>query len=158
MLINNEQIKNLRIQNGLTLKDVAIRLNVSEGTVSRYESGQIKRVSPNVVLGYSKLFNVPIGLLYENPKTEWVEALEEAGLQDPRVAGFIEYLEEKAQKESIEKINLTDAETALILAYRNADSKTRQIVDFALNTPSGLGLKIEAHIPLADNKGGDSDA
>lgn len=148
MIINNEQIKNLRIQNGLTLKDVAIRLNVSEGTVSRYESGQIKRVSPNVILGYSKLFNVPIGMLYENPKTEWVEALEEAGLQDPRVAGFIEYLEEKAQKDSTEEINLSDKETALILAYRNADKRTQQIVDFTLNAPNGMNIQVEAQIPL----------
>lgn len=148
MIINNEQIKNLRIQNGLTLKDVAIRLNVSEGTVSRYESGQIKRVSPNVILGYSKLFNVPIGMLYENPKTEWVEALEEAGLQDPRVAGFIEYLEEKALKDSTEEINLSDKETALILAYRNADKRTQQIVDFTLNAPNGMNIQVETQIPL----------
>ena len=155
MIINNEQIKNLRIQNGLTLKDVAVRLNVSEGTVSRYESGQIKRVSPNVMLGYSKLFNVPIGLLYENPKTEWVEALEEAGLQDPRVAGFIEYLEEKAQKDNAEEISLTQEEIKLILSYRNADPKTKQIVEFALNTPTGINLTIDAQIPL--HKGGGSD-
>ena len=81
MIINSEEIKRLRIKNGLTLKDVAIRLGVSEGTVSRYESNQIKKVSPNVMLGYSKLFRVPITALYENAETEWVTALEEAGLQ-----------------------------------------------------------------------------
>ena len=131
MVINNKEIKRLRISKGLTLKDVAIRLDVSEGTVSRYESGEIKRVSPKVMLGYSKLFNVPIRALYENADTEWVTALEEAGLRDPRVAGFIEYLEEQAQKDSGD-IVLTQEEAHLVILYRKADSKTRHLVEYAL--------------------------
>lgn len=132
MKINHEAIHDLRIKNGLTLKDVAIRLDVTEGTVSRYESGQIKRVSPKVMLGYSKLFNVPINFLYENAETEWVAALEEAGLRDPRVAGFIEYLEEQAQKDEKEK-EFTDEEIELINAYRKADVKVQQAVALLLN-------------------------
>lgn len=132
MKINHEAIHDLRIKNGLTLKDVAIRLDVTEGTVSRYESGQIKRVSPKVMLGYSKLFNVPINFLYENAETEWVTALEEAGLRDPRVAGFIEYLEEQAQNDEKEK-EFTDEEIELINAYRKADVKVQQAVALLLN-------------------------
>lgn len=133
MKINADAIKQLRIDNGLTQGDVAARLKISEATISRYESGQIQRVSPNVLLGYSKLFNVPITALYENPETEWVKALEEAGLKDPRVAGFIEYLEEQAQKDDLDEIKLTQEEIGLITAYRNADDKTKNIVNFALN-------------------------
>ena len=132
MVINNEEIKRLRTSKGLTLKDVATRLDVSEGTVSRYESGEIKRVSPKVMLGYSKLFNVPIRYLYENAETEWVTALEEAGLHDPRVAGFIEYLEEQAQKEAIET-QCTEEEINLLNAWRKADAKTKSLVSLALN-------------------------
>ena len=143
MVINSEEIKQLRIKNGLTLKDVAIRLDVSEGTVSRYESGQIKRVSPKVMLGYSKLFRVPINTLYENAETEWVQALEEAGLHDPRVAGFIEYLEEQAQKDNTEDINLTNDEVELVLAFRKADLKTKQLVAFALNVTSIVEPTVE---------------
>lgn len=143
MVINSEEIKQLRIKNGLTLKDVAIRLDVSEGTVSRYESGQIKRVSPKVMLGYSKLFRVPINTLYENAETEWVQALEEAGLHDPRVAGFIEYLEEQAQKDNTDDINLTDDEVELVLAFRKADLKTKQLVAFALNVTSIVEPTVE---------------
>ena len=98
MKINTEAIRQLRIQNGLTQNDVAVRLGVSEATVSRYESGQINKVSPKVLLGYSKLFHVSINSLYENAETEWVNALEEAGMHDPRVAGFIEYLGSKPEK------------------------------------------------------------
>ena len=132
MVINSEEIKRLRTSKGLTLKDVATRLDVSEGTVSRYESGEIKRVSPKVMLGYSKLFNVPIRYLYENAETEWVTALEEAGLHDPRVAGFIEYLEEQTQKEAIET-QCTEEEINLLNAWRKADAKTKSLVSLALN-------------------------
>lgn len=132
MIINNEEIKRLRISKGLTLKDVAIRLKVTEATISRYESGQIKRISPKVMLGYAKLFNVPITSLYENAETEWVNALEEAGLHDPRVAGFIEYLEEQAQKEAVELNDLSPKESELIQKYRTADENIKKIVDTAL--------------------------
>lgn len=158
MIINSEELKRLRLENGLTLKDVAARLDITEATVSRYESGAIKRISPKIILGYTKLFRVHINQLYENAETEWVSALEEAGLRDPRVAGFIEYLEEQAQKENAEELNLTPEEAVLIMAYRNADTKTKQIVDFALNTPPGIGLTIEAKIPLTPNdKAGDAN-
>lgn len=132
MIINNDEIKRLRISKGLTLKDVAVRLKVTEATISRYESGQIKRISPKVMLGYAKLFNVPINSLYENAETEWVNALEEAGLHDPRVAGFIEYLEEQAQKEAVELNDLSTKESELIQKYRAADDKIKNIVDTAL--------------------------
>lgn len=132
MIINNDEIKRLRISKGLTLKDVAVRLKVTEATISRYESGQIKRISPKVMLGYAKLFNVPINSLYENAEIEWVNALEEAGLHDPRVAGFIEYLEEQAQKEAVELNDLSPKESELIQKYRAADDKIKNIVDPAL--------------------------
>ena len=150
MVVNSEELKRLRIENGLTQGDVAARLDITEATVSRYESGTIKRISPKIILGYSKLFRVPINQLYENAQTEWVTALEEAGLQDPRVAGFIEYLEEKAQEVSSDTLKLTQAEMELITAYRYADARTRQIVEFALNSPklSGEELHLEVKFPL----------
>lgn len=141
MKINSEVIKDLRIESGLSLQDVAARLGVSEGTISRYENNKIQRVSPKVLAGYSRLFKVPITALYENPETEWVSALEEAGLRDPRVAGFIEYLEEQAQKES-EGISLSSEEYDIIAAYRSADSHTRKLVMYALGVPCGEDVDI----------------
>ena len=132
MKINTEAIRQLRIQNGLTQNDVAVRLGVSEATVSRYESGQINKVSPKVLLGYSKLFHVSINSLYENAETEWVNALEEAGMHDPRVAGFIEYLEEQARKEAVELDALSPKECEVLERYREADAKIRNAVDALL--------------------------
>lgn len=138
MIVNGDVLRGLRQEHGLTLKEVATRLDVAEATVSRYESGQIKRISPSVLLGYSKLFNVPITALYENAETEWVRALTEAGMCDPRVRGFIEYLEEQAQKET-DDIKLTSEESEIISAYRRADKKTQDLIYFAL----GLGTTKE---------------
>jgi len=134
--INTEAIKQYRIHSGLTQNDVAIRLGVSEATISRYESGAIEKVSPKVMLGYAKLFHVPINTFYENAQTEWVTALEEAGLQDPRVAGFIEYLEEQAQKEAKEAFDLSKFEIDLVSAYRKSDEKTKHLVTYALGIAS----------------------
>lgn len=141
MKIKHEILKKLRQEKGLTQNDVAVRLGITEATVSRYESGQIQRVSPSVLLNYSKLLKVPITTLYENPETEWVTALEEAGLRDPRVAGFIEYLEEQAQKES-EGISLSSEEYDIIAAYRCADAHTRKLVLYALGVPCGEEIDI----------------
>lgn len=132
MKIKNDILKQLRIEHGLTQGDVATRLGITEATVSRYESGQIQRVSPNILLGYSKLLKVPITALYENPETEWVTALEEAGLQDPRVAGFIEYLEEQAQKDNNDDIRLSNTEVEIIQAYRKSNEQIRRIVAYTL--------------------------
>lgn len=138
MKINTEAIKQYRIHSGLTQNDVAIRLGVSEATISRYESGAIEKVSPKVMLGYAKLFHVPINTFYENAQTEWVTALEEAGLQDPRVAGFLEYLEEQAQKEAKEDFNITKFEIDLVSAYRRSDDKTKHLVEYALGIANNV--------------------
>ena len=90
------------------------------------------------MLGYSKLFDVPINYLYENAETEWVKALEEAGLHDPRVAGFIEYLEEQAKKEAVDSLELDENEINVALAYRAADEQAKRIVRFTLGIKDNL--------------------
>lgn len=52
----NERIKDLRVQHGYTLKDVAARIGVSEGTVQRYESGAIKEVPYDSIIKLSTLY------------------------------------------------------------------------------------------------------
>lgn len=133
MLINGEKLKELRIEHGLTMKEVAQKLEVTEGTISRYEGGQIKRVSPSVLLGYASLFHVPMSQLYQNPETEWVAAFSGSGMNDPRVRGFIEYLEEQAAKE--EECELSPKEALILQLYRQADLKTQRMVDMLLDIP-----------------------
>jgi len=133
MKINGEIIRELRKENGLRLSDVAARLHVTEATISRYESGDIQRASPSIINAYSKLFRVPINYICENMDSDWVEVLQGASLKDPRVAGFIQYLEEQAEREmNSEYFGLSDFEKDVIVALRNADDKTRNLVLYAL--------------------------
>ena len=54
----NERIKELRRMSGLTLKEVADRLNVTEGTANRYESGKIKVIPYEAITGLADIFDV----------------------------------------------------------------------------------------------------
>lgn len=133
MKLNGDLLRELREDNGLTLKAAATRLAISEATLSRYECGQIQRPAPSVLIGCSKLYRVPINVLYDQPEPEWVSALQESGLKDPRVAGFLEYLNEQAEKEmNCDTFQMTEEEKEIIIEYRNADFKTKHLVKFAL--------------------------
>ena len=54
-MIWNERIKELRRNSHLTLKEVAARLGVTEGTAQRYENN-IKSIPYEVIVAYSKMF------------------------------------------------------------------------------------------------------
>lgn len=134
MKIDSKVIKELRKENGLRLSDVAARLRVSEATVSRYESGEIQRAAPTIINAYAKLFRVPVTYICENLDDDWVEVLQKGRLADPRVAGFIEYLDELAEREiNSDNISLSDFEKQLVLAYRDADQKTKNIIAVTLD-------------------------
>ena len=55
-MVWNERIKQLRKESRLTLKEVAARLGVTEGTAQRYENN-IKNIPYDVVIAYSKIFH-----------------------------------------------------------------------------------------------------
>ena len=54
-----EIIKNRRIELGLTLKEVATAVGVSEGTVSRWESGNITNMKRNKIAALAKTLQIP---------------------------------------------------------------------------------------------------
>lgn len=138
MKIDSKVIRELRKDNGLRLSDVAARLHVSEATVSRYESGDIQRASPSIINAYAKIFRVPVTYICENLDADWVEVLQKGRLADPRVAGFIEYLEEQAEREmNSDTFEVSKEEQDFIVAYRKADDKTKDLVMFALGLKKG---------------------
>ena len=51
-------IKNRRVELGLTLKDVAQAVGVSEGTVSRWESGNITNMKRNKIAALAKVLRI----------------------------------------------------------------------------------------------------
>lgn len=54
----NERIKELRRDSGLTLKEIADRLNVTEATAQRYETGKIKVIPYEAITGLADIFEV----------------------------------------------------------------------------------------------------
>lgn len=56
----NKFIKNRRLELGLTMLDVAKACEVSEATVSRWESGDISNMKRSRIASFSKSFtNIP---------------------------------------------------------------------------------------------------
>jgi len=56
-------IKQRRLELGLTMKEVAARVGVSEGTISRWESGNIENMRRDKVAALSEVLGVPIEVL-----------------------------------------------------------------------------------------------
>lgn len=56
-MIWNERIKQMRLLNDYTLKQVASFLGITEATAQRYESGAIKSVPYDLLVSYAKIFH-----------------------------------------------------------------------------------------------------
>jgi len=67
-----EIIKNRRLALGLTLKDVAVAVGVSEGTVSRWEAGNITNMKRNRIASLAKVLQIPPSVImgWEEEPTE----------------------------------------------------------------------------------------
>lgn len=67
-----EIIKNRRLVLGLTLKDVAAAVGVSEGTVSRWEAGNITNMKRNRIASLAKVLQIPPSVImgWEEEPTE----------------------------------------------------------------------------------------
>lgn len=61
----HELIKAKRKEKGLTLRDVAGFCGVSEGTVSRWEGGQIKNMKRDKIEKLSRLLDIPPSVLLD---------------------------------------------------------------------------------------------
>jgi len=59
----NEVIRNKRIELGMTMKELADKLGVSEGAVSRWESGDIVNIRRDKIEKLSKVLDVPPAVL-----------------------------------------------------------------------------------------------
>ena len=53
-----EKIKQLRLENKWTQEDVCMKLNISSGALSRYETGMYEPKSLDLVKDFANLFNV----------------------------------------------------------------------------------------------------
>lgn len=68
-----ERIKDRRLELGLTLKQLAEKLDISEATMQRYESGKIKNLSPEKVSRIAEALEMPAGWLLGEDETVTIE-------------------------------------------------------------------------------------
>lgn len=55
-MIYNERIKNLRLSHRMKLKEVSVKLGVTEATAQRYESNNIKVIPYEAIEKYAEMF------------------------------------------------------------------------------------------------------
>lgn len=80
-----DKIKNLRIQNKMTLEEVGERIGVSKQTLYKYENNIITNIPSDKIEGLAKIFNVSPALIMG-----WDDTKEY--YKDPEAAEFAEYL------------------------------------------------------------------
>lgn len=61
----NEIIRSKRIEMGFSMKELAERIGVSEGTISRWESGKIEDMRRSRIKALSEVLDIPIHVLME---------------------------------------------------------------------------------------------
>ena len=61
----NEIIKARRLELGYTMKEEASAIGVSEGTISRWESGSIKNIPREKIELLSKFLDIPVPVLMD---------------------------------------------------------------------------------------------
>ena len=113
MAVINEKIKQRRLELGYTLLEMAEFLGVKEATAQRYESGAIKTIGHETIIKLSDFLKCSPSYLM--------------GWED--------------RKEIATTPVLSDEETEIILAYRQADEVTRKMVQRSLNIEELLEYK-----------------
>lgn len=102
-----EKIKVRREELGLTMKALADKIGVSEGTVSRWESGEIANMRRDKIYNLSKALNMPVSEIMgwselpDDPRFRRLYAYY-LGLSDhqkDQLEDYIEYLKSKNNKE-----------------------------------------------------------
>lgn len=111
-------IKNRRIEMNMTMKEVADKVGVSEGTVSRWESGDIANMRRDKIMALAKVLD-----LSPNVIMEWDDAPEE----EPHY-----YLDDEA-REMAEFMHKNPRYKVLFDAVRNVSAEdidfVRQMID-----------------------------
>jgi transcriptional regulator with XRE-family HTH domain len=57
-MLVRQKITSEREKNGLTTRELALRLNINRGTVSRWENGYIKTIPLDMLQKIAEIFNI----------------------------------------------------------------------------------------------------
>lgn len=104
-------LKERRIKQGLTQLDVAKAIGVAEGTISRWESGNIKNMKRDKIAGLSKVLNISPAFIMEwndsvNVSQKHVPASPYYYVDSPVSAGMMENIESMS---TLPQITVPDA-------------------------------------------------
>ena len=83
-----EKIKQLRLENKWTQEDVCMKLNISSGALSRYETGMYEPKSLDLVKDFANLFNVSTDYLLGKSDIRNPEKVDENKLNVAFSSGF----------------------------------------------------------------------
>ena len=110
-------IKERRTDLGLTMKELADKVGVSEGTVSRWESGNISNMKRDKIAALAKILEIPYEILmgWETDADRFSRTVEAFNADHPYLTSPNEYM------------RLTSNEKVLINKYRtlNDDGKSK---------------------------------
>ncbi len=128
----NERLKKSRLNANLTLLNVANNLNLSEATIQRYESGNIKNIKYQTLIDLAELYNVsPAYLLgWEEYEKKTIQEIDEIEL--------IESIIKKLGYEIIEKTDLAGISSNEIKAEHIANKKAEEFD----NNPNSLMFEV----------------
>ena len=108
-------IKNRRLELDLTMKDVAKALGVSEATVSRYESGEIKNIKYETIIKLSEILHCTPSYLLG-----WDENKDVINCNNSIIANG-----NYSTAISFKNLEFTPQENELLKIYRNLDIKNQ---------------------------------
>lgn len=112
-------IRKLRKQHGLTMKELAQKVGVSEGTISRWESGEIANMKRNYIAALSEVFNIP--------PTDFLDITDNHNTEqyyiDPEVAEYANKLKDNPD---------------MRLLFDAAEDMSKDDIDFVVNLIEGL--------------------
>jgi len=108
MMLVRQKITSEREKNGLTTRELAVRLNINRGTVSRWENGYIKTIPLDMLQKIAEVFDMSVDELIEG---------------DPQYSHL----------KSVETINpsspvLSDDESAMVDWYRHLSRKEQKLI------------------------------
>lgn len=102
-------IKSRRTELGMTMKELADKIGVNVGTISRWESGEVANMTRKNMISLSKALNIsPLALLDENPNLVSYKTLKATKLVKKPIVN----LNSQALIESISRLNKEDYEIA----------------------------------------------
>lgn len=140
MEINN-LIKRKRQEKGLTMKELADMVGVSEGTISRWESGEISNIKRKNAASLAKILDVkPAQILGLNDSVEYVGTVEVMQsykfIEDPIAAGSPEEIIGQTEYKTIQIPNQFLGKYAgnkdIIIMQVNGNSMNKIIPDDSL--------------------------